>query len=90
MSQRALARAIGTHQNVVGRWIRGETSPSAPHLAELAVALETSIDWLVLGRDSVEGASRTRGDRVAGQLAELAPALTEAAAIARDAARSGV
>jgi transcriptional regulator with XRE-family HTH domain len=84
LNQRELAKAVGTHYNVVARWLSGERLPSAPHLVGLAHALKTSTDWLLLG-DST-GPPAEKPDTISRQLAELAPTLARLAALADEAA----
>ncbi|MGH2941299.1 MAG: helix-turn-helix domain-containing protein [Solirubrobacteraceae bacterium] len=86
LNQRALAKAVGTHHNVVARWVRGERSPSARHLADLAVVLETSLDWLLLGSAADDERDGKTTDDLMTRLAELAPVLAELAGLAGEAA----
>jgi transcriptional regulator with XRE-family HTH domain len=79
LNQRALARAVGTHYNVVSCWLRGERLPTTEHLAALATALGTTLDWLVLGESPAD-------DEIARRLAIMAPEFTELAQMADEAA----
>jgi transcriptional regulator with XRE-family HTH domain len=51
MSQQELAELAGIHPNVLGRYERGEASPSIEMAAKLANALEVSLDYLVGNTD---------------------------------------
>lgn len=47
VSQDELAKAIGVHAPVIGRYERGEVKPSIEVATKLANALEVSLDYLV-------------------------------------------
>ena len=47
MSQSELAKKVGIHANVLGRYERGEARPFVEMAAKLANALEVSLDYLV-------------------------------------------
>jgi len=51
ISQEELAKKIGVHQNVIGRYERGEARPSIELATKLANALEVSLDYLVGNTD---------------------------------------
>lgn len=51
ISQEELAKTIGVHQNVIGRYERGEAKPSIEGATKLAKALEVSLDYLVGNTD---------------------------------------
>lgn len=51
ISQEELAKKIGVHQNVIGRYERGEAKPSIELAAKLAKVLEVSLDYLVGNTD---------------------------------------
>jgi transcriptional regulator with XRE-family HTH domain len=51
MSQQELAEMAGIHPNVLGRYERGEASPSIDMASKLANALEVSLDYLVGNTD---------------------------------------
>jgi len=53
MTQAALGKAIGTSGDVVGRYERGDITPSIEVVVKMADALEVSVDYLV-GRISVD------------------------------------
>jgi transcriptional regulator with XRE-family HTH domain len=50
-SQEELAKKIGVHQNVIGRYERGEANPSIELATKLASVLEVSLDYLVGNTD---------------------------------------
>ena len=52
-SQEALAAKVGVSRVAVSQWERGETTPSGRFLNDLAVALGTSVDWLLAGNEGV-------------------------------------
>ena len=47
LSQAALGKIIGTSGDVIGRYERGDISPSIDVVSKIAEALEVSIDYLV-------------------------------------------
>jgi transcriptional regulator with XRE-family HTH domain len=47
MSQRALARRIGSSESLVGLWIRGERAPTIRWLGPIAETLQVSADYLI-------------------------------------------
>jgi transcriptional regulator with XRE-family HTH domain len=47
LSQDQLAKKVGVHTNVLGRYERGEAKPSIDIAFKLADALEVSLDYLV-------------------------------------------
>jgi len=47
ISQDALAKKVGVHGAVIGRYERDEVKPSIEVAAEIAEALEVSLDYLV-------------------------------------------
>lgn len=47
LSQEALAKLIGVHPPVIGRYERGEVKPSIETAVKIAAALEVSLDYLV-------------------------------------------
>jgi transcriptional regulator with XRE-family HTH domain len=51
MSQLELARRVGRHQTAIGPYERGEYAPTGEILERLAMALETSPEYLLFGRD---------------------------------------
>lgn len=46
MSQSELAKKVGIHSNVLGRYERGEARPFVEMAAKLAEALDVSLDYL--------------------------------------------
>ena len=53
VSQTELAKDAGIHANVLGRYERGEASPSVEMAAKLADALGVSLDYLI-GKTDME------------------------------------
>jgi len=53
LSQAALGKIIGTSGDVIGRYERGDISPSIDVVAKIAEALEVSIDYLI-GKTKLE------------------------------------
>lgn len=53
LSQEQLSKKIGVHQNVIGRYERGEARPSIELASKLANVLGVSLDYLV-GNTDVE------------------------------------
>jgi transcriptional regulator with XRE-family HTH domain len=53
LSQAALGKIIGTSGDVIGRYERGDISPSIDVVSKVAEALEVSIDYLV-GKTSLK------------------------------------
>lgn len=51
ISQEELAKKIAVHQNVIGRYERGEARPSIELASKLANVLEVSLDYLVGNTD---------------------------------------
>ncbi len=51
ISQDQLAKAVGAHAPVIGRYERGEVKPSIEMAAKLAQALSISLDYLVGSTD---------------------------------------
>lgn len=51
LSQGELAKMVGIHANVLGRYERGEARPFVEMAAKLAEALEVSLDYLVGNSD---------------------------------------
>ena len=47
LSQDQLAKQVGIHGNILGRYERGEAKPSIDVAAKIADALEVSLDFLV-------------------------------------------
>lgn len=47
MSQEELAKMLGVHSPIVGRYERGEVKPSVEVAAKIAEALGVSLDYLV-------------------------------------------
>lgn len=47
LSQEALAKMIGVHPPVIGRYERGEVKPSIETAVKIAAALDVSLDYLV-------------------------------------------
>lgn len=52
-SQEELAKLIGVHPNILGRYERGEVKPSIEVVISLADVLGVTLDYLV-GKDDVE------------------------------------
>lgn len=65
ISQVELARRIGRHQTVIGPYERDEYEPSREVIERLAVALETSPEYLYFGRSPQQTALAVAG-RVGG------------------------
>ncbi len=78
VSQVELARMIGRHQTVIGPYERDEYEPSREVVERLAVALETSPEYLYFGRSPQQTAIAVVG-RIAG--AGLLEAETEGGGI---------
>jgi transcriptional regulator with XRE-family HTH domain len=53
VSQGELAIKAGIHINVIGRYERGEATPSIEIAGKIAEALKVSLDYLVLGRSDL-------------------------------------
>ena len=53
LSQAELGRMIGTSGDVVGRYERGDITPSVEVVSKIADALEVSVDYL-LGKTTLE------------------------------------
>ena len=53
LSQAELGKMIGTSGDVIGRYERGDISPSIEAVAKIADALEVSIDYLI-GKTKME------------------------------------
>lgn len=53
LSQADLGELIGSHQDTVARWERGEAKPRASSLTQLARALNTTVGWLRNGGDEL-------------------------------------
>ena len=53
ISQGELAEKVGIHNNVLGRFERGEATPSVDMAAKIADALGVSLDYLI-GKTDVE------------------------------------
>ena len=50
MSQRGLAQVLGSDSNeLVARWERGASSPSAEALVKLSEFFDVSVDWILKG-----------------------------------------
>ena len=65
LSQQRLAEKIGLHRSAVAHWERQTSgSPTAAHLADIAVATGVSFEWLATGR----------GPRIIGGVGEDPPA----------------
>ena len=47
LSQSALGKAIGTSGDVIGRYERGEITPSIEVVSKIADVLDTSVDYLI-------------------------------------------
>lgn len=67
-SQAELGKLIGTSGDVVGRYERGDISPSIEVVAKIADALEVSIDYLI-GKTKME--LDTEALRRLGDIADL-------------------
>jgi transcriptional regulator with XRE-family HTH domain len=52
--QLALAVQVGVDHSAVSRWQSG-SGPSLPHAARVCEALDISLDWLILGRGTMNG-----------------------------------
>lgn len=65
ISQVELARRIGRHQTVIGPYERDEYEPSREVVEKLALALETSPEYLYFGRSPQETALAVAG-RIGG------------------------
>lgn len=57
LSQQQLAKLLGVSARSVNNWEKGGPArpPSTGHLIDLAIKTGVSIDWLVTGRDRVDG-----------------------------------
>lgn len=53
IAQGELAKKVGIHPNILGRYERGETTPKIEMAAQLADALGVSVDYLI-GKTDVE------------------------------------
>jgi transcriptional regulator with XRE-family HTH domain len=58
LSQADLGKAIGTSGDVIGRYERGDITPSVEVVSKIADALEVSVDYL-LGKVTVELDAKT-------------------------------
>ena len=64
LSQSALGKMIGTSGDVIGRYDRGDITPSIDVVSKIADALEVSVDYLIgktnllLDKDAVDGLIR--------------------------------
>lgn len=78
MQKKDMADASGVDAGTVGRWINGEgwETAAGARFAKLAIALDVSLDWLLLGDEPMDRGARDaslavlfedseRGDRVA-------------------------
>lgn len=70
ISQVELARRIGRHQTVIGPYERDEYEPSREVVEKLAVALETSPEYLYFGRSPQQTAIAVAGRFGGGGLLE--------------------
>lgn len=82
----ALAVEIGVDESAISRWKKGR-SISLENAAQVCRALDISLDWLVMGRGSIDAHRRQASSEGAGALAkemfpELPPAQMEAMATA--------
>ena len=73
ISQVELARRIGRHQTVIGPYERDEYEPSREVVEKLAVALETSPEYLYFGRSPQQTAIGVAGRFGGGGLLENEP-----------------
>jgi transcriptional regulator with XRE-family HTH domain len=53
IAQGELAKKVGIHPNILGRYERGETTPNIDMASKLADALDISLDYLV-GKTDIE------------------------------------
>lgn len=51
LSQEALADRLGVSRQAIGKWESGSSFPSIDNLMELAKQLDTTVDYLLTGRD---------------------------------------
>lgn len=51
LSQEEIAKKVGVHGAVIGRYERDEVKPSIEMAAQIAIALEVSLDYLVGNTD---------------------------------------
>jgi transcriptional regulator with XRE-family HTH domain len=51
--QHALAHQLGVHESAITRWKDGK-SISLDNAASLCVALDVSLDWIILGRGTMD------------------------------------
>lgn len=73
ISQVELARRIGRHQTVIGPYERDEYEPSREVVEKLAVALETSPEYLYFGRSPQQTAISVAGRFGGGAVLEPEP-----------------
>lgn len=62
LSQEDLGEAIGTSQKQVSKYERNQNDPTADVLMKIAVALDTTTDWLVGLTDNPERPLNIAGD----------------------------
>ena len=55
MSQEALGELVGLSQPSVAKWERGESEPTGSNIYYLATALNTSVKYLVTGKEEDNG-----------------------------------
>ena len=63
LRQKELAQLVGLHYNHIGRYERGESQPSADALKRLAMALDSSADYLISGSAGIAPAPAMGEDR---------------------------
>lgn len=51
-----LADRTGAHPRLVGKWLKGDVTPSARYMLALALALDTVIPWFYEDHDLEEAA----------------------------------
>lgn len=62
LSQEALADKLGVSRQAIGKWESGSTSPSIDNLLELSVLLNTTVDYLLTGREPESGPETPSGE----------------------------
>lgn len=61
LTGKQLAEDIGVSQNTISSIVKGEKAPGIDKMLLIAQALNVSLDWLVFGRGTPDGAERGGG-----------------------------
>ena len=68
LSQRMLATLIGTTEQSVSRWVRGNRTPDVDALYKMCKALDVSADYLLGLSEENEGIYRVKYERIKGKV----------------------